>query len=147
MQRSGWLCLAPMVRGPAAGAGKQRALPWTPTSPCCFSHLAASSKQSCCPGALEIRRDSGSSSPGRETAPGGGEPALQQGQLQAARSGSVHPGSPPLQMSKHRAAAIPQFGRSESPERDINKCYHAEGALEKGKRDSKRRLLLLIPWD
>lgn len=39
-----------------------------------------------------------------------------------------------------RAAAI-QFERSESPERDI-KCYHAEGGLEKGRRDSKRRLLL-----
>lgn len=85
--------------------------------------------------------------PGRETeCQELGEPALQQGQLQALQSSSVHPGLPPLQMSKQRAAAIPQFERSESPERDINKCYHAEGAWRRADV-IQSRLLLLIPWD
>lgn len=59
-------CLARWLVHPVGAAGKQRALPWAPMSLCSFSHLAASSKQSSCP-ALDIRRDSGSSSSGRET--------------------------------------------------------------------------------
>ena len=151
MQPSGWLCLVPVVLGAVAGTGKQRALPQLPMSLCSFSHPAASSKQPRRP-ALKIRRDLGSSSPDRETAPGAGEILpLPQGQLQ---SPAVLLGLVYSILARHhsrRSNTKPGTHHSSGDQRAPNEAVinapTPGEALQKGRRDSKRRLFILIPWD